>query len=279
MSVNNFIPTIWTATMLKERARKFVAISNCNRDYEGEIKQKGDKVKINSIGDITINDYTKNNFATGLALQTLDDASTMLEITQAKYYHFAVDDVDKAQANQKVMNEGMRKAGLGLNSLADQFIFAKYTEAGNTVTATVTSANIISSLAAAIQKLYENDVPEGEEIAFEVSPQVYTKLVLAKIVKDYGNTQILENGKVGQYLNCTIYLSNNVVQVGTLSNCLLRTKAAISYAEQLIDTEAYRLTSEGFGDAVKGLQLYGAKVVKPKEIVCLALTTSAESTI
>jgi len=279
MSVNNFIPTIWTATMLKERDRKHVAINNCNRDYEGEIKNKGDKVKINSIGEIDVNDYTKNNFATGLTLQTLDDASTMLEITQAKYYHFAVDDVDKAQANQKVMNEGMRKSGLKLNDIADQFIFAKYGEAGNTVTATITSANVASTIIAAIQKLFENDVPEGEEMALEVSPQVYSKLVLAKIVKDTDNSDTIKNGKVGRFMGATIYLSNNIVQSTTLSHCLLRTKQAISFAEQLVNTEAYRLTSEGFGDAVKGLHLYGAKVIKPKEMVHLALTAGSETSI
>lgn len=278
MSVNNFIPTVWTATMLKERERKYVAISNCNRDYEGGIKGKGDKVKVNAIGDINILDYTKNNFSTGLTLQTLDDASTMLEITEAKYYNFAIDDVDKAQTNQKLMREGMRKSGLGLNNVADQFIFNKYTDAGSIVTATVTSANIVSTIAAAIQKLYENDVPDGEFMALEVSPQIATKLILAKIIRDY-DSKTLVNGKIGTFLGADIFMSNNVVQSSTLSHCLLRTKQAISYAEQLTETKAYSLTSEGFGDAVKGLMLYGAKVVKPKEIVHLALTAGSESTI
>jgi hypothetical protein len=278
MSVNNFIPTVWTATMLKERERKFVAIKNCNTDYEGDIKGKGDKVKINAIGDINISDYTKNNFSTGLTLQTLDDASTMLEITQSKYYNFAIDDVDKAQSNQKLMNEGMRKSGLALNNIADQFIFAKYVDAGSTVTATVTSANIVSTIASAIQKLYENDVPDGEFMVLEVSPQIATKLILAKIIRDY-DSKTLVNGKIGTFLGADICMSNNVVQSGTLSHCMLRTKQAISYAEQLTETKAYTLTSEGFGDAVKGLMLYGAKTVKPKEIVRLDLTAGSESAI
>jgi len=264
--------------MLKERDRKHVAINNCNRDYEGTIKNKGDRVKINSIGEINVNNYIKNNFGTGLTLQTLDDASTMLEITEAKYYNFAVDDVDKAQANQKIMSEGMRKAGLKLNDYADRFIFSKYGEAGSIITKTITSANITSVIAEAIQKLYENDVPTGEYMALEVSPQVATKLLLAKIIRDYDSSTLV-NGKIGSFLGADIFMSNNIVQSGTLSYCLLRTKQAISYAEQLVETQAYRLTSEGFGDAVKGLHLYGAKVVKPKEMVCLALTTSSESSI
>lgn len=278
MSVNQFIPTLWASSMLKERERRYVAIKNCNRDYEGEIKQKGDRVKILAIGDITINDYTKNNFATGLTLQYLDDVSTMLIVDQAKYYYVGIDDVDKAQANQKLMKEAMRKAGLGLNQASDTFIFNKYGEAGTTITETVTHANITSHIAEAIQALYENDVPEGEDMVLEVSPQVATKLLLAKIVRDY-NSKTLTNGVIGQYLGTEICMSNNVVQSSTLSYCLLRTKQAISYAEQITKTQAFELTDQGFGDAVKGLNVYGAKVVKPKEIVCLALTTSAETTV
>ena len=278
MRVNNFIPTIWTTTMLKERDRKYIAIKNCNRDYEGEIKQKGDTVKINSIGEITISDYVKNDFDTGLALQTLDDASTLLTITEQKYFNFAVDDVDKAQANQKLMKEAMRKSGLGLNNVADQFIFNKYVDAGNTLTKTgVTSANITQYIAEALQILYENDVPEGEFIALEITPAIYTKLVLAKIVKDTDNSDTLTNGKVGRYLNADIFLSNNVVKSGDQSHCILRTRDAITYAEQIRETKAYELGRDGFGDAVKGLMLYGCKTVKPAEMVHLDFTTTDEA--
>lgn len=280
MSVQQFIPTLWSGTMLKERDRKHVAIDSCNRDYEGEIKQKGDKVKILGIGDITVGNYTKNNFVAGLNLQTLDDESTMIEITEAKYFNFAVDDVDKAQVNQKLMKEAMRKSGLALNNEADKFIFSKYTDAGILVTeAALTSANITSVMTKALRLLYTNDVPEGTDIVFEVSPFIYEKLVLAKIVKDTNNSEVLNNGKVGRYLNVDIKLSNNVVQSGNQSHCLMRTKEAVSYAEQIREVEAYRLGKEGFGDAVKGLMLYGAKVVKPKELVHLDLTVAAETAI
>lgn len=278
MSVQNFVPQMWSATMLREREKTFVGIQNCNRDYEGEIKGKGDRVKISGLGAVNINDYTKNNFSTGLTLQTLDDISTMLIIDQSKYYNFAVDDVDAAQANQSMMTEGMRLAGLGLNDVADQFIFAKYGDAANSVTATITSANIISSIAAGMQKLYENNVPAGERFILEVSPQVATKMLLAKIIRDY-DSSTLSNGKIGSFLNCDIHMSNNVSQATTLSRCLMRTKRAISYAEQMLKTQAYTLTTEGFGDAVKGLMVYGAKVIQPKEMVTLLLTTGSESTI
>jgi archaellin len=278
MSVVNFVPTIWDAAFLKEREPKFNGIKGCYREYEGSIKQKGDRVKIKAIGDINVNDYTKNNFTTGLTLQTIDDQSTLLEITQSKYYNFAVDSVDAAQADAKLMQEAMRKAGLKQNSLADKFIYSFYGDAGNVVTnAAVTSLNVTNAIVDGLTKLYKNDVPEGTEIRLEVSPDIYAKLILAKILKDTDNSGTLKNGKVGNYLGCDIYLSNNLSLNGNVNYCLMRTTEAIAYAEQLTEIKAGDLGQKGFGDYVKGLMLYGAKVIKPKELVRLELTPAAEA--
>lgn len=278
MSVANFIPTLWDATFLQERTPKFNGIKGCNRKWEGEIKQKGDRVKINSIGDINVLDYTKNSTGTGLTLQTIDDQSTLLEITESKYYNFAVDSVDKAQADADIMKEAMRKAGLKQNSLADKFIYGKYAEAGNVVTnAAVTSLNVTNAIVDGLTKLYQADVPEGTEIRLEVSPAIYAKLILAKVIKDTDNSQTLANAKVGSYLGCDIYLSNNLTINTLVNECIMRTTDAIAYAEQMTEIKAGDLGQDGFGDYVKGLMLYGAKVIKPKEMVRLALTPAAEA--
>ena len=60
MSINNFIPTVWSETLLTELEKQFVAVAHCNRDFEGEIKGKGSTVNICGVGDITIKDYTKD---------------------------------------------------------------------------------------------------------------------------------------------------------------------------------------------------------------------------
>lgn len=280
MSYNNFIPQIWTTTMWKEREKKFVGIKNCNRDYEGQIKKAGDRVKISGLGDVTINDYTRNNFDTGLTLQTMDDESTYLYITESKYFNVAVDNVDQAQANQKLMPEIMRKAALAQNDVADQFIFKKYVDAGATITENaLTSKNIISTLTAGLQRLYENNVPEGENIVIEVSPAVFIKIWLAKILQDTDNSSMLTNGLKGKFLNAEVYMSNNIQKTNAVHHCIMRTKKAISYAEQYVETKAYDLGKDGFGEAVKGLLVYGAKTVYPKEIVRLDLTPADETTI
>jgi hypothetical protein len=280
MSYSNFVPQIWTTTMWKEREKKFVGINNCNRDYEGQIKKAGDRVKISGLGDVTINDYTKNNFDTGLTLQTMDDESTFLYITESKYFNVAVDNIDQAQANQKFMPEIMRKAALAQNDVADQFIFKKYVDAGAKVEETeLTSKNIVSTLTSGLQKLYENNVPEGENIVIEVSPAVFIKIWLAKILQDTDNSSLLTNGLKGKFLNTEVYMSNNIQKTGNVNQCIMRTKKAISYAEQYVETKAYDLGKDGFGEAVKGLLVYGGKTVYPKEMVRLDLTPADETTI
>lgn len=79
MAVKNFIPAIWEARLLEHLDKTLVYGNLVNRDYEGDIQQQGDTVKINQIGDITINDYDKS---TGIKVEDLDSTQTTLTIDQ-----------------------------------------------------------------------------------------------------------------------------------------------------------------------------------------------------
>ena len=80
----------------------------CNRDYEGEIREAGNTVKIGSIGDITIGDYEKDTDIGDP--ETLTDDELTLLIDQQKYFNFYVDSVDRAQQNVNVLDEAMRRS-------------------------------------------------------------------------------------------------------------------------------------------------------------------------
>ncbi len=95
MAINNFIPAVWSAQLLKALDKSLVYANLANRDYEGEIKSLGDQVKINSLGEVSIGTYAKNTNID--AAETLDDAQRILLINQGKYFNFQIDDVDKAQ--------------------------------------------------------------------------------------------------------------------------------------------------------------------------------------
>lgn len=107
----NFIPTLWSARLLASLDKNLVFEQMATTDYEGEIKGYGDAVKINSIGEITIKDYT------GADIDNPDELTStqvVLNIDQAKYFHFQVKDVVKAQANVDLMDKSMERAGYAL---------------------------------------------------------------------------------------------------------------------------------------------------------------------
>lgn len=279
MSYRNFVPTVWSASIEREREKNLTALTICNRQYEGEIKRAGDKVKILGIGRPTIFDYNED---TGLSTpEVLDDVSTMLEITEKKAFNFMVGDIDQRQAKGDLISAERDEAAAGMAEVLDSFIYGMYKEAGKTITAaSVTTANIFSTLAGALTTLYDNRVPKNETIYAEVSPQFAMKLVLAKIIRDTDNSGILQNGIIGNIkpLNLEVRMSNNIHTVGGEEKIFIRTKKAIAAAVQLTEVEAYR-PEKYFADAIKGIQVYGAKVVRPKELVVISAKYGAETSI
>jgi len=282
MSVKNFIPELWSNKILKELDKKHVLVKNCTTNWSGQITGVGSKVKINSINEPTIGDYVPNS--TVITPEELNDESRWLEITQSKYFAFYIDDVDEKQTTGGVLQEGIRKAIVALKNASEAFVAGKYTEAGNTVTqGALTSGNVLSTLMKAKTILMANNLDDGE-MCLEVSPYVLNKMILADIVyTDTGKT--IASGKIGNsmQLGMMVYMSNNLVGTGTdpdsaQTYCLMRSKEAVAYAEQIMKTEKYRPES-AFSDAVKGLHVYGAKVIKPRELVTINATCAAETTI
>lgn len=134
MSVTNFIPTIWSARLLRHLDKRHVYLNLLNRDYEGEIKNFGDTVKVNQIGNVTIKDYTKGEDIE--APEDLSGEQQELKIDQAKYFNFAVEDVDNAQTNPRLMDKAMERAAYGMNDVVDAFaanLLAINVHADNTI--------------------------------------------------------------------------------------------------------------------------------------------------
>src|SRR5512133_3111607 len=110
MTVNSFIPEIWAPGIFRDYDKATVIAPRCNRTYEGTITKMGDTVRINAVGPITINSYTKNS-TSNITVQDLTDAQTVLNIDKADYFAFQLDSVDRVQATPGLMEEAMRKAG------------------------------------------------------------------------------------------------------------------------------------------------------------------------
>ena len=272
MSLSNFISTVWSETLYSQMDKKYIAVANCNREFEGDIKNRGDRVKICGVGDINVFDYTKNTDFES-AVQELSDVTKTLVINQAKAFNFQIDDIEKAQSNPKLMDAAVRNAAAALANVADQHVYSLCSKAGTSIAETATIDNIIPILIDARTTLLKNNVCDPGEIVIEVSPEV-SNLILKSKINTSNEDTVLETGCIGNIAGCKIFVSNNIVVDGNVHKCLARSKRAIAFAEQLSEMDAYR-PEKRFADAVKGLHLYGAEVIYPSEMVRLDLTVAA----
>ena len=267
----SFIAEVWSAKTLisLQKALVFGQPGVVNRDYEGDIQMQGDTVRIKSLSSPTIASYSKNS--TVIAPETLTDAQRALYIVQAKYFAFEVDDIDAAQGTGGDLDVALQSAAYGLRDAADQYVAALYTGAASanqigTVSVT-TAALAYTQLRKLSVKLDEANVPQ--EGRWCVVPPWYYGLLLESdlfLRADASSTPGLRNGVVGAVLGMDVLKSNNAPFVtGDDYAVIAGHPMAISYAEQIVKVETYR-PENAFSDAVKGLHVYGAKLVRPDAI-------------
>ncbi len=278
MALENFIPKIWSARLLENLRKDHVLAEVANTDWEGDIANYGDTVKINSIGPVTVRDYKKGD---DIERDELDDAQTILTIDQAKYFNFSIDDIDQAQQRPKVMDEAMEEAAHALSDESDKFLAEFAKEAHRIEDAGETQAqDVYEHLSQVNRKLDEANVPQADRWGV-ITPWYMQKLVLAKIFEQQGSfaaDQVENDGYVGEALGISLYMSNNLREdYGNDDDSLMPfgTRRAISFAEQILNMEAYR-PEDSFADAMKGLYVYGGKVVDPNCMVTIRARHQAE---
>ncbi|QYO62317.1 P22 phage major capsid protein family protein [Leptolyngbya sp. 7M] len=268
-----FIPTVWAARLLTALDKTLVYGQSlvANRDYEGEIREAGNTVRIASVGDITVGDYIQNTDIGDPEILT--DSELSLIIDQQKYFHFFVDGIDRAQQNVNVLDEAMRRAAWSLRDAADSYIAGLMSAAvtsGNTIGTTIspvvpTPDDAYEYLVDLGVKLDEANVPlEGR---FVVVPAWFHGMLLKdeRFIKagSERSDARLRNGEVGEAAGFSILKSNNVPNVsGEKYKLIAGHSIATAYVEQVLDLQTYK-PEKRFGDAVKGLHVYGAKIVRP----------------
>ena len=277
MAFTNFIPEVWSARLLEHLDNVHGYSALLNRDYEGDIRAYGDTVHINQIGNIAINDYTGENLA---APEELDSTMMELKIDQAKYFNFQVKDIDNAQSNPKVVDAAMQRASYNINDVIDNYLAGLLlagVKSESTITAqTLTSANAYDYLVDLGVLLNEHNVPMlGRWVV--IPPWFHGLLLKDERFVGNGtgyNQAILQGGWVGDAAGFRIHLSNNVPESAGSYSVIAGTNAAGSFAEQLVELEAYRL-EKNFSDGLKGLHVYGAKVTQPDGLAVLKCTKAA----
>ena len=281
----DFIPTVWASRLLValEESLVYGQSNVVNRDYEGDIREAGNTVKIASISDVAIGDYVKNNDIDDPAVLT--DTELTLTIDQAKYFNLYVDRIDRAQQNVNVLDHAMRRSAWKVRDAADSFIATAMETAvsgpntiGTTGTPRVpTKDDAYEYLVDLGTMLDESNTPiEGR---FVIVPAWFHGLLLKddRFVNagTMRSDRRLANGAVGEAAGFDILKSNNVPnESGTKFKIIAGHSVATSYVEQILDLHTFK-PEKRFGDAVKGLHVYGAKVVEPSALAMLIANKAA----
>lgn len=286
-----FIPEIWSGKLQVKFYKSTVLAEITNNDWEGEIKNQGDTIHIRSIPTITISNYTK-----GMNLSNQVPTSTPIELTidKGKYFSVIVDDVDDVQADVRLMDiftndasEQMKIAidGDVLNNVAPDVAAANQGTAAGAISGDIDlgtagapvqidATNVLENILNCGQVLDEQNVPEDGRWMV-VTPWFASLLKSSDLRQAYltgDDVSPLRNGKLGMIDRFTLFVSNNLTKVtaggDNAYHFLAGTRDAISFASQITNVESLRSTST-FGNIVRGLNVYGYKVVKPEALVDL----------
>lgn len=262
MAIENFKPTIWSGEFQTELDKTAVLVDFCNREFEGEAKF-ANKVKILNVNTPTIQDYT----GAPMTAEEIEDSSVYLEIDQSKAFYVVCDDVDKLQSKQGAFDVFVKQAAKAMKYEREEFVAAQAAKATQASASTKidTADKAKQAVDAALLQLRENDVQLDDDVAIEIPPFVYQLMRDKYITLDTDNSEMIKKGYMGWYDNARVRVSNLLYNDGTDFYAMVRTKMAIAFAGQVEKTEAERIQGT-FKDAVKGLNVYGAKIVRPKEL-------------
>jgi hypothetical protein len=314
----SFIPQLWSNKLNAKFYANTMLTEISNTDWEGEIRNQGDTIRIRTAPSITINDY--NGAGSTLTSEVPTPIYADMQINKGKYFSVQVNDVLAHQADMDLMNMFTDDAAKQLkisieNEAFFQWFVTEGADAANkgatagalsgsynlgTDIAPIdqaTPANVLQAILRMSAALDEQNVPEDGRwliiSPFDRQLLMQTDIAQAYFTGDQSST--IRTGKIGMLDRFEVYVSNllprgttakslvaglSATSTGTtVTNAKVRrmmvagTKHACAFASQITKTEPLRNQTD-FGDIVRGLSVYGRKVVKPEALVT-ALVGSA----
>lgn len=277
-TITNFQQTIWSKSILRSLEKITSLRNHCNFQYEKDSKN-AKEVKILSVNRPTIRTYVPG---TALVRESAADSSQLLQLNQYRYFNFEVEDIVKAQSVPGLMEALTDEAGKGLALEGDMYVAKvvkealengvvideatnKTAEIASSEVIALTTANAMASVEDGFATLYGNDCKVSDTFYLEVAPKVFTTYRQQLTELSTNNPEILKKGAVGKINNAFVCIENCLPETDDAYLNILRTEKAIAFAEQIDKVEKYR-PEDAFTDAVKGLYVFGAKIVRPNEI-------------
>lgn len=297
VATSTFIPKLWEADIIRSYEKKLIAKNICAMNPKAPIKKYGDTVHFPGLNDPTIGTYIPvginanqnlvpdgTEAATTISYENLTNTDVTLVIDQAKYFAFKVDDILEAQSNVGVRGSQTQRAGYMLRDTCDKYILGLTPAAvtagtvtnvvdysGQSSAPTVTAKNVLIAIGQMSRLLDEANIP-NEEKFIVIPPWVKLKLALAGIEFSIREGDKARDGvEWNNSMGFDMYVSNNLTELKESTTVVGSmvvggSKKAIAYAGQIQNTEALRL-EDNFAYGVRGLHLYGAKIIRPELLV------------
>jgi len=312
-----FIPQLWSNKLNAKFYANTMLSEVSNTDWEGEIKNQGDTIRIRTAPSITINDYA--GAGSTLTSEVPAPIYTDMQINKGKYFSVQTNDVLAHQADIDLMNTFTDDAAKQLKiAIENEAFFNWFSTEGahaNNKGATAgaisasynlgtdaapvndaTASNVLNTILAMSATMDEQNIPEDGRWLI-ISPKDRNILMQSNIAQAYftgDQSSTIRTGKIGMLDRMTVYVSNllphgaagkalvpglSATSSGaTASGAKLRrmmvagTKASCAFASQITKTEPLRNQTD-FGDIVRGLSVYGRKVVKSEALVTALVGT------
>lgn len=266
-----FIPEIWSQKLNNMLEKDCVMLQCVNRNWEGEIKNQGDKVKIITPADVTISTLGTEN----ITYSELEPTSQELVIDQKKFFAFKINDVAQVQANSDIMEAHLKNARKAIEEVQDAYLLAQHANVASTNIVGTDETPVVldkSTIYANFVKLAlclknSDAVTNGVRPWVVINPTVESYLLQSPEFIGANNVadETLRTGAIGRIAGMDVLVSTNLTAVSEKYYVLAGTNDAITFASQLAKIESLR-DKDSFSDLVRGLYLYGAKTVQPKAL-------------
>ena len=278
-SYSAFIPQIWSQKLSQMLDKNCVMLQCVNRNWEGEIKNQGDTVKIITPADVTVSTLTSEN----IEYAALTPTSQELVINQKKFFAFKIDDVAQVQANADIMEAHLGNAKKAIEEVQDSYLLSLHTDVveGNTVGSedapvTLDKTTIYEQFVKLSLALKNSDaVHSGVRPWVVINPNVEAYLLQSPEFISAHNVadETLREGSIGRIAGMDVLVSTNLTEVDGKYYVLAGTNDAITFASQLAKIDSLR-DKDSFSDLVRGLYLYGAKTVQPKALAKMIVSAA-----
>lgn len=271
-----FIPEIWSQKLNTMLTKNCVMLQCVNRNYEGEIKNQGDTVKIITPAEVSISTVSDS----AITYSELNPTETDLVIDQKKFFAFKIGDIAQAQANQDIMEAHLQSAKSAIEEVQDSYLLAQHANVdsnnivGGTTPVTLNKTTIYSYFVELALKLKNsNAVNNNQKPWVVINPTIESYLLQSTEFIGAHNVadETLREGAIGRVAGMDVLVSTNLTAVDSKFYVLAGTNEAVTFASQLSKIESLR-DKDSFSDLVRGLYLYGAKTVQPKSLAKMVVT-------